>query len=430
VASKSSYSEGEKGAEIQDQLDVLDKLVDRVRVLYEQYFMGMAKQPPSQLHTDAERKVRDLTQVQIRNTALRYRFATITQKFGSYNTYWRRTLREIEQGRYLRDLSRIKRNAMKHGDVIPAEILAAMPKRMQEMVERDRLAAIAIQARRAGRHGAPGETAETGAPAAVVRDPGSGFRLDDLGDDPDLLDAIAREAEDAVERALRIKADTRPPLGQPGTWPPPVGGKPNTTPPPLAAARPVALPATTTRLPTVAGVPPAPGKAPPPMPGAAGGARAAPPPMPSRAARTSQGPRTQRIARTDADTIPTPMGAMTGDVPAPGAGPRPAPPAARPGTETAAPPPPPRLPAVPRRAVVKAAEPPPGMSEADTRALYAKFLKARQIVGESNDGMTYDKLVRTLRQQGAKIMDQYSAKGVEFGVVIKDNKVVLKAKPK
>jgi hypothetical protein len=420
VASKSSYSEGEKGAEIQDQLDVLDKLVDRVRVLYEQYFLGMAKQPPTQLHTDAERKVRDLTQIQIRNTALRYRFATITQKFGAYNTYWRRTLREIEQGRYLRDLSRIKRNALKHGDAIPAEILAAMPKRMQDMVERDRAAALAIQSRRGGR------AAETADDAAAVRDPGGSFRLDDLGDDPDLLDAIAREAEDAVERALRIKADTRPPLGHPGTWPPPVGGKPNTTPPPLAAARPVALPATTMRLPTVGGVPPALGK-PPPIPA---GARSAPPPTPARSARVSQGPRTQRIARTDADTIPAPMGEMAGGAPAPGAGPRPAPPPGRPGTETAAPPPPPRLPAVPRRAPVKGIEPPPGMSEADTRALYAKFLKARQIVGENNEQMTYDKLVRTLRQQGAKIMEQYNAKGVEFGVVIKDNKVVLKAKPK
>jgi hypothetical protein len=44
--------------------------------------------------------------------------------------------------------------------------------------------------------------------------------------------------------------------------------------------------------------------------------------------------------------------------------------------------------------------------------------------------MTYDKLVRTLRQQGAKIMEQYKARGVEFGVVIKDKKVILKAKPK
>jgi hypothetical protein len=124
------------------------------------------------------------------------------------------------------------------------------------------------------------------------------------------------------------------------------------------------------------------------------------------------------------------MGEMAGGAPAPGAGPRPAPPPGRPGTETAAPPPPPRLPAVPRRAPVKGIDPPPGMSEADTRALYAKFLKARQIVGENNEQMTYDKLVRTLRQQGAKIMEQYNAKGVEFGVVIKDNKVVLKAKPK
>ena len=70
------------------------------------------------------------------------------------------------------------------------------------------------------------------------------------------------------------------------------------------------------------------------------------------------------------------------------------------------------------------------MTEADTRSLYAKFVKARQLVGEKNDDMTYDKLVRTLRQQGSKIMAQYKAKGVEFGVVIKNNKVVLKAKPK
>ena len=71
MASKSSYSEGEKGAEVEDQLDALDKAVERLRVMYEQYFLGMSKQPPSHLHTDAERKVRELTQLQLRNTALR-----------------------------------------------------------------------------------------------------------------------------------------------------------------------------------------------------------------------------------------------------------------------------------------------------------------------------------------------------------------------
>ena len=36
----------------------------------------------------------------------------------------------------------------------------------------------------------------------------------------------------------------------------------------------------------------------------------------------------------------------------------------------------------------------------------------------------------TLRQQGAKIMEQYKASGVDFTVVVKDNQVVIKAKPK
>ena len=428
MASKSSYSEGEKGAEVEDQLDTLDKLVDRLRVLYEQYFLGMAKQAPSYLHTDAERKVRDLTQLQIRNTAQRYRFATITQKFGAYNMYWRRTLREIDQGRYVRDLSRIKRRAQQAGEEIPAEILAAMPKRMREMVERDRAAAVARSGAKRPGHSEPPPVDEP----AVVRDQHGPFALDLGAHDDDLLDAIAREAEDAVDRALaRVKADTNPPLGagpsvagagRQGSSEPPSRRAPASSPPPYAIP---AAPARTSRMPTVGGVPPppVPGKTPPPIPGSA------PAPVGPRARSSSRSTVAPRHQRPDADTIPTPMGDIHPDF-APG-GPQHH---VRPATEMATPPPPPRVPpsaTAPRRAPQRpAVEPPPGMTEPEARALYAKFLKARQLVGESNDGMSYDKLVRTLRQQGARIMDQYQAKGVEFGVVIKDNKVILKAKPK
>ncbi|MCA9673709.1 MAG: hypothetical protein KC464_01615, partial [Myxococcales bacterium] len=74
--------------------------------------------------------------------------------------------------------------------------------------------------------------------------------------------------------------------------------------------------------------------------------------------------------------------------------------------------------------------PPPGMSDEASRSLYNRYLKARELVGESNDGVTYDKLLRTLRSQSSKIITDHKARGVEFAVVIKDNKVVLKAKPK
>ncbi|MBL8627833.1 MAG: hypothetical protein JNK64_41495, partial [Myxococcales bacterium] len=118
--------------------------------------------------------------------------------------------------------------------------------------------------------------------------------------------------------------------------------------------------------------------------------------------------------------------------------PRPAPPSATaPPPIAAAPPPaaaPPAAPAfvprpAPRPAVARSTDV-PGMTEAETRALYAKFVKAREVVGDKSEGFSYDKLVRTLQSQAPKILEQHKAQKVEFNVVIRDNKVILKAKPK
>ena len=43
---------------------------------------------------------------------------------------------------------------------------------------------------------------------------------------------------------------------------------------------------------------------------------------------------------------------------------------------------------------------------------------------------TSDVVLATINAQAPKIMEQYKAKGVEFSVVVKDNQVVIKAKPK
>jgi hypothetical protein len=85
VALKSS-SGPEQPLSIEDRLELLEHQIERLKVMYEQYFMGIQKMAPSQLHRDLERGIRELTQQQIRNTALRYRFTTVSQKFGSYNS--------------------------------------------------------------------------------------------------------------------------------------------------------------------------------------------------------------------------------------------------------------------------------------------------------------------------------------------------------
>ncbi|MBV8759354.1 MAG: hypothetical protein JO257_18850, partial [Deltaproteobacteria bacterium] len=147
MASKTGQEPSSSVEDVEELLDTLDKTLDRLKTLYEQYFLGIQKQAPAYIHSDVERKLRDLMQLQIRNTGLRYRLNSIQAKFGAYNSYWRRTLRQIENGTYIRNLSKIGRAAARSGADIPEEILAAMPKRMREQVLKDRDAAIAAARR-------------------------------------------------------------------------------------------------------------------------------------------------------------------------------------------------------------------------------------------------------------------------------------------
>ncbi len=73
---------------------------------------------------------------------------------------------------------------------------------------------------------------------------------------------------------------------------------------------------------------------------------------------------------------------------------------------------------------------PPGMTDADVNALYAKYVKAKEMVGEKIGPGEHSKLLKTINSQAPKIMAQYKAKAVDFSVVVKDNQVIIRAKPK
>jgi hypothetical protein len=70
------------------------------------------------------------------------------------------------------------------------------------------------------------------------------------------------------------------------------------------------------------------------------------------------------------------------------------------------------------------------VSDADVNALYAEYIQAKETLGENAAPNTYSKLLKTIHAQAPKIMEQYKAKGVDFSVVVKDNQVVIRAKPK
>lgn len=408
MASKSSQEANESAESVEEQLDAIDKNLERVKTLYEQYFLGIQKQPPTFIHTDLERKLRDLTQLQIRNTGMRYRLATLTQKLGAYNSYWKRTLRQIENGTYLRNLSKIGREAVRTGAEIPEEILAAMPKRMRDQVIRDREQALAIAKRRKlDETGGEGEVADeellTLAPEPApqaIKAPRGAHVVSEADADLDIDAFFAQVAnEEAVEAVAPAKPQpAKPPQASPVVKAPSQGTRPIAIAPGAATRTgPVAVEGTA-EVGTTGELPKAPAAAAKPSPIA----KPSPNPIPN------PNPIPKPIPKPN--PIPNPIGKPT--------------PSATPPSSVGSRPPTPRpIPVPPQK-------PPPGMSDADVNALYAKYVQANQAIGKPVGPEGRQKLLKTINAQAPKIMEQYKAKGVDFAVVVKDNQVILRAKPK
>src|SRR5947209_6859448 len=103
VGGASGEAHGElptSGEGLDEKLQELEGKIERVRVLYEQYFMGIVKVEPQVPRKEALRGLMLYSQIHIRNTGQRFRFHSMQQKWNIYLTYWNRTMREIEAGTY------------------------------------------------------------------------------------------------------------------------------------------------------------------------------------------------------------------------------------------------------------------------------------------------------------------------------------------
>jgi len=83
--------------------------LSRIKHLYEQWFQGIERIEPQIPRKQFDRALHQLRKVKPRNTALRFRFQTLIQRYTTLQTYWRRIGRQIEEGTYRRDLLRARR---------------------------------------------------------------------------------------------------------------------------------------------------------------------------------------------------------------------------------------------------------------------------------------------------------------------------------
>jgi len=103
-----------------EELNDLDEGIQELHVLYEKYFLGIDRRPPEQERKRISEKAREMRTSTIRNTALKFKINTLFAKLISFERMWDRTLREIEEGTYKRDVFKAKLRAKDRDDTQPS----------------------------------------------------------------------------------------------------------------------------------------------------------------------------------------------------------------------------------------------------------------------------------------------------------------------
>jgi hypothetical protein len=372
----------------------LESRVDRLRSLYDQYFCGLEKLEPAVPKKDVERRIAHLRKINLRNTALRFRFSTAVQRYNTYLAHWQRICRQIEEGTYKRD---VRRAQERFGPVT------------------------GMRGRRRG--------------------DASAIELNDLDFEEDLdmneFNSSAESDSDELDTLRPMQPHERhPPVAIPGspkaprfpgvadaspamaTPAPQSGSRPKTVPPQLPE-RAVAQAHLQTQLQEARA--------------AASGDRTQMMPIPPghpelRAAAlndVSDDPyarQMRREAATGTRSIPLPFAPLTGThaVPRPGTTtPRPATMTPRPGLAASG---------------IGGSGPIPGgggpsapnLSDDRVRALYKQYVEAKRSRQESTAAITFDGLAQSLRDSSAKLKQKHGDKQVDFEVAVKDGKTILR----
>ncbi len=203
--------------EIARECEALEEELASMRAAYEQYFLGIERQPPTLQYNALKKRVLRLKTAFIRQTALKFRVSSMHNKFSTYERLWQRTLMEIENGTYKRDLFKARLHAKKRE--AKAEPKAA-EKRAAELPAEDDLASalesLTESPRPTGKTSPPPPPPDALRPGAGAAKPGGPPGLRAAGTPPPPPpDAMANGRAPAGPPGLRAAAPARPVSGTP-----------------------------------------------------------------------------------------------------------------------------------------------------------------------------------------------------------------------
>ncbi|HOI11763.1 MAG TPA: MXAN_5187 C-terminal domain-containing protein [Myxococcota bacterium] len=89
--------------EYEEQLSEISQRVERLRVHYQAYFLGMEKRPPMLLREQFDRFLRETSLHEARRATYKFRFQALQQRYRILAVYWDRVMRDLEEGRITRE---------------------------------------------------------------------------------------------------------------------------------------------------------------------------------------------------------------------------------------------------------------------------------------------------------------------------------------
>lgn len=87
---------------VDEEFTLLEIKVKQLKLEYEQYFSGSRPREPQILRSEVQKAVFRHSNEPIKNTAHRFRFNSINQRFQAFKRQWDTTLRQIDAGTYKR----------------------------------------------------------------------------------------------------------------------------------------------------------------------------------------------------------------------------------------------------------------------------------------------------------------------------------------
>ena len=111
--------------EINELLDELDQSLKRLRMEYEQFFLGAMKREPQVLKGKVQKIIIRMVNEPPRNARQKFRFNTLNSRFQVYRQLWGRTMREMEAGTYKRDRFKAQMRSQDAGEAQQDKAAAA-----------------------------------------------------------------------------------------------------------------------------------------------------------------------------------------------------------------------------------------------------------------------------------------------------------------